>query len=160
MSLPCTPLPPSGGHQIIEQLAVEDPSSSYVVAVDSAKSTLAEVATAIATGLGPGAIQYASSPDEALGSVYLRVRMSLWYPVRRASWCSRCPRVFLCFSSHLICSHVLPSLDASAWQSNLSFEFESTTPSKLTFDWVAQVRCRWFFSNPGNQPCSLCSWEA
>ena len=51
--------------QLIDQLSGEDPSAPYIVAVDNARSTLAEIAAAISTNLGPGGVTFAASAEDA-----------------------------------------------------------------------------------------------
>ena len=49
------------------KVVAEDAGTPYVLAVDNAKSTLAEVTTAIATGLGQGRVHVLSAAEsEAL----------------------------------------------------------------------------------------------
>lgn len=49
--------------QIVAKLFAEDPGKPYLVAVDNAKSTLAEVTAAISSALGPGAVEPMSPAD-------------------------------------------------------------------------------------------------
>jgi hypothetical protein len=72
------PPPPRCPPQILEQLGTGEDAASqppYIVAVDTAKSTLAEVAAAVSTGLGPGGVRFVhpSASPATPSTPYLQV---------------------------------------------------------------------------------------
>jgi hypothetical protein len=62
--------------QVLEQLAVPDSAGlpQYIVAVDAARSTLAEVASAVSKGLGPGPVAFTAADAGAPVHPLLLVR--------------------------------------------------------------------------------------